>query len=86
MVGRGKLHSGCKQLTSLMFDYREMCHAPKLATMCISFSRTASDYVGHVSPYRESIQSLGYCTEMAKWNQQNAKSFSSVINYGRVNR
>jgi hypothetical protein len=55
---------------------------PKLATMCISFSRTASDYVGHGSPYRESIQSLGYCTEMAKWNQQNAKSFSSVINCG----
>jgi len=27
---RGKLHSGCKQLTSLMFDYREMCRAPKV--------------------------------------------------------
>ena len=36
-----------------------------------------------MEPVRESIR---YCTEMAKWNQQDAKSLSSVINYGRVNR
>ena len=27
---RGKLHSGCKQLTSLIIDYRQMCRAPKV--------------------------------------------------------